>query len=105
MTVSLGALKGSSTATSLSSTITLPGTYAAGTDVHSRLEVTGTNPTTIRAKVWLGAESEPDAWTVTATDAHPTLQAPGAVGLTGYLSGTATNAPVQLAVHRLVATP
>lgn len=83
VTVSLGALRGSSPATSLSST----------------------NPITIRAKVWLGSAPEPGAWTVTTTDAHPTRQGPGAVGLTGYLSGTATNAPVQLAVHRLVATP
>ena len=66
---------------------------------------TGTSPTTVRAKVWLGSDPEPDSWTVTATDSYAGLQAQGSVGLIGYLSGSATNAPVNLAVHRLVATP
>jgi PKD repeat protein len=105
LTASLGALKGSSTATALTSTVTVPGTYTAGTDVHVRLQVTGTNPTTIRAKVWLGGDSEPSSWTVSATDSHASLQVPGAVGLTGYLSGSATNAPINLALHRVVVTP
>ena len=105
VTASLGALKGSSTATSLSSTVTLPGNYAPGTDVHVRFQVTGTNDTTVRAKVWLGSDPEPETWTLTAVDSYAGLQAPGSPGLIGYLSGSATNAPVNLLVHRLVVTP
>ena len=105
VTASLGALKGSSTASSLSSTVTLPGTYAAGTDVHVRFQVTGTNDTTLRAKVWLGSDPEPENWTLTAVDSYAGLQVPGSPGLIGYLSGSATNAPVNLLLHRLVVTP
>jgi PKD repeat protein len=105
VTVSLGALQGTATAVSLSSTVTLPGTYVVGSDVNVRMQVTGTNPTTVRAKVWLGTDAEPDGWTVSGTDSYVGLQAPGSPGLVGYLSGTSTTAPVNLAVHRIVATP
>ena len=80
VTASLGALKGSSTATSLSSTVTLPGNYAPGTDVHVRFQVTGTNDTTVRAKVWLGSDPEPEN-----VDAHccRLLREPPGPGIAG----------------------
>lgn len=102
--VSIGALQGSATAVTLSSSVTLPGTYSPGTDVHVRLQAQGTSPTTIRAKVWLEGETEPSAWTVSATDSYGPLQAPGAIGFAAYLSGSATVAPVNLNLHKLVAT-
>ncbi|WP_194905442.1 hypothetical protein [Quadrisphaera sp. INWT6] len=43
--------------------------------------------------MWLAGTAEPTAWQLTATDASTALQAPGAVGLVTYLSGSAT-APV-----------
>jgi PKD repeat protein len=104
VTVSLASLQGSGTAIPLGGTVTLGSSYAAGSAVHVRTQVTGTSPTTIKAKVWLGSDAEPDAWTVTATDSYAALQAPGSIGLVGYLSGSATGAPVNLAFHRLVAT-
>ena len=74
-------------------------------DAQIRLEVTGTSPTTVRAKVWLGSAAEPSSWTVSATDNYAGLQAPGSVGLTAYLSTSATNGPVNINVLDLVAQP
>jgi hypothetical protein len=59
-----------------------------------RLQVTGTGPTSLRAKVWVAGTTEPAAWAVSATDATAGLQAAGSVGVGDYLSGSATNAPV-----------
>ena len=105
VTVSIGALQGSATETSLSSTVTLPGTLAAGEQIHVRLQVFGTSPTTVRAKVWLDSASEPSTWTVSNTSSYAALQSPGATGLTAYLSGSATNAPQNVSVLDFVARP
>ncbi len=55
--------------------------------------MTGANPATVRAKVWLASGTEPAAWTATTTDASAALQVAGGVGLMTYLSGTSNNAP------------
>jgi PKD repeat protein len=71
--------------------VVVPGlTYAPGTTLNMRVQVTGTNPTTIRARVWPDGASEPTTWTASATDATAALQAPGTVGLQSYLSSSAT---------------
>jgi PKD repeat protein len=69
-------------------------TYVPGTSLRVRLQVTGTGPTSLRAKVWVAGTTEPAAWAVSATDATAGLQAAGSVGVGDYLSGSATNAPV-----------
>ena len=46
---------------------------------------------------------EPLGWTVQATDTYAGLQAPGGIGVIGYLSGSATNAPQNLSVQELSA--
>lgn len=75
--------------------ISIPGlTLVANDQVQIRLQVTGTNPTTLRAKVWRDGATEPADWQLTATDTTAALQAAGYVGLMSYLWGTATNAPV-----------
>lgn len=90
--------------TTIASSVVVPNlTYAAGTSVKLRLQVTGTSPTTIRARAW-SAASEPSTWQVSTTDSTAALQAPGGVGIAGYLSSSATNAPITLAVDDLVAT-
>ena len=105
VTVSLGALQGSTTAVTLSPTVTLPGTIAADEVIHVRLQTFGSGTTTVRAKVWLGSAAEPSSWTVSATDNYAGLQAPGSFGLTAYLSTSATNGPVNINVLDLVAQP
>jgi PKD repeat protein len=64
--------------------------YTPGTALQLRLQVTGTNPTTLRGKIWNAAQPEPATWLATATDATAALQAPGTVGLQSNFSGTST---------------
>lgn len=72
----------------------LTGTYIAGEVINLRLQLVGSGTTTVRAKAWKSG-GEPAAWLVSGTDSTAALQAPGAVGLYSYLSGSATNAPVR----------
>ncbi|MCG5219367.1 serine/threonine-protein kinase [Streptosporangium sp. KLBMP 9127] len=68
--------------------------------VRVRVQVTGTSPTTLRAKVWQAGGAEP-AWQLSATDSTPALQAPGGAGLLAFLSASATDVPVTLTVDDL----
>lgn len=64
------------------------------TYLHLKGQVVGTNPTTIRLKVWVEGQPEPADWLYTVTDSTPELQGPGSVGLRSYVATTATNTPV-----------
>lgn len=76
---------------------TVPGlTYTPGTDLQISLEISGTSPTTLKAKVWAAAGAEPGAWQVSATDSTEGLQVAGAIGLGGYMPSTVTNGPVSV---------
>jgi CSLREA domain-containing protein len=55
---------------------------------RARLQVSGTNPTTFRAKVWRDGTLEPAAWDIGGFDAEPVLQQAGNVSLR-TLVGTA----------------
>jgi PKD repeat protein len=95
-------LAGTTTETLVGSELTVPGlTAAAGTPLRVRFAVTGTNPTTLRAKVGLAGTAEPAAWQIQATDSTAALQAAGGVGVYTYLSGSATNSPVTVSVDDL----
>jgi PKD repeat protein len=94
-----------STETTLASTTVSGLTYTPGQVLRVRLQTTGTGTTTLVGKVWPDGTAQPAAWQVTATDTTASLQAPGAVGLVNYLSGSATNAPVTLTVDDLTAGP
>jgi hypothetical protein len=69
-----------------------------------RGQVVGINPTTIRLKAWPDGQPEPFIWAYSITDASPSQQAAGAVGLRAYLSSTATNAPVRFSFDELRVT-
>jgi PKD repeat protein len=75
-----------------------------GDRLNLAIEVSGTSPTTVRAKAWQADAAEPAAWQVTVTDSTPALQAAGGIGLLGYLSGSATNAPITVSFDALAAT-
>lgn len=77
---------------------------APGDQLHLRFQVEGTSTATLRAKLWRGA-AEPASWSTTATDSTAVLQAPGAVGIYSYMSGSATNGPALLQVDEFVARP
>jgi PKD repeat protein len=87
-------------------TVLLPATltYAAGEQLSIRLQTQGTSPTTLRAKVWKVGTTEPAAFQLTTTDSTAALQGPGGFTLVGYLTGSATNAPVELRFDELAAT-
>jgi len=82
-------------------------TYAPGTQLNLRVQVFGTSPTTVRAKVWSATQAEPSAWQVSVTDSTSGLQTNGSVGLRAYLSGAATVSPVNVRYdnYSVVAVP
>lgn len=80
-------------------------TFAAGDELRVRLQVDGVSPTTVRAKVWKVGTPEPADWRATTTDATASMQVPGGVGVTSYLFGSATNAPVTVRYDDLWAGP
>ena len=84
----------------------VPGiTMAAGEKLLVRVQVTGTSPTTVRARVWKSGTTEPTTWQKTATDSTAGYQAAGSVGLYLYLSGSATNAPITMSIDDFKAVP
>ena len=86
-------------------TYALPGLVVTASDsLDLRLAASGTNPTTLTGKVWRSGTAEPAVWQMTTTDATASLQAPGAMGVYAYLSGSATNAPITLGLPSFVAT-
>ena len=68
-------------ATGIGKTYSLPGKYRAKSKLNVRVEVRGTDPTTIRAKVWLKGKREPSTWQIVARDSTTQLQAAGTVGI------------------------
>lgn len=85
--------------------ITIPGlTYNTGDKLAFRLQVTGTAPTTIQAKVWKAGTAEPTTWHATTTDTTAALQTAGGIGLYSYLSRTATPTPAIICYDDLTAT-
>ncbi|MCW2530198.1 MAG: domain containing protein [Pseudonocardiales bacterium] len=94
------------TETALGSEVTVTGlTYATGIAISIRVQVSGSGPTTVRARAWRSTGAEPAAWTATSSDATAALQGAGAVGVSGYVSGSATNAPVTLRITAFSAKP
>ncbi len=85
-------------------TATVPGlTCTAGTPLEVRLRVTGTGTTNLELSVWQGGAPAPAAPTLARTDGTASLQAPGALGIAAYLSGSAT-APVDVRFEGVTAT-
>jgi PKD repeat protein len=95
-----------STETLLAGPVTLPGVvYTAGNVLDIRVQVTGTSPTTVRARAWAASGTEPATWQVSGTDSTAALQAAGSVGVIVYLSSAATNAPVTVRFSSFTAKP
>ena len=67
-----------------------------------RLQLVGEGTTELAATVWTVGSSEPATPTVTRTDTTAALQAPGGVGISAYLAGSAT-APVAVRFTGLTA--
>jgi len=69
-------------------------THVAGATLRLRAQASGTNPTTLRIKVWADGATEPTMWAYTATDSTAALQVSGGLGIRSYLASNTTNAPV-----------
>ena len=80
-------------------------TLSPGVPWRVRVQVTGTSPTTVRARAWPVGTTQPATWQATATDATAALQVSGSVGLTTYLSSSATSGPVTVRYDDLSARP
>jgi len=80
-------------------------TYTPGTVLQLRLQVFGTSPTTVRARVWASGQTEPSTWQASVTDSTAALQTTGSVGLRSYLSGTATDTPVAVRFSGFLVSP
>ena len=79
-------------------------TYQAGNVVKLRFDVSGTGTATLSGKAWAASAVEPAAPQVTSTDTTSALQSAGAVAIAGYLSGSATNGPITVAVDHYLVT-
>jgi PKD repeat protein len=89
--------------TNLKSVVVPNLTYTAGQQLRVRVQVTGTSPTTMNAKVWPVGQAEPTAWQSTTTGSLAALQAAGTFGIQTYLSSSAT-APVAFRLDDLLVT-
>jgi hypothetical protein len=93
-TAAMNIVKVVGTTTPIVASTIIPGfTYAAGDQLSLRFQALGTSPTTLRARIWHTGQAEPATWQASGSDSTASLQAPGSVGLLGYLSSATTNAP------------
>jgi PKD repeat protein len=67
-------------------------TWGADSTYYLKTEVFGTNPTTIRAKIWAVGTAEPSGWQIQTTDSTAALQSPGSAVAHYYLAGSASAA-------------
>ena len=65
-------------------------TWTNGEVFNLRTRVTGSNPTTIEAKVWKEGTAEPTSWQLTTTDSTSGLQGEGYASLSLARAGSAT---------------
>ncbi len=89
--------------TNLKSVVVPNVTYTAGQQLRVRVQVTGTSPTTMNAKVWPVGQAEPTAWQSTTTGTLAALQTAGTFGIQTYLSSSAAG-PVAFTLDDLVVT-
>nr|WP_325210306.1 LamG-like jellyroll fold domain-containing protein [Salinibacterium sp.] len=86
--------------------LTVPGlSHTADAAYNLRLQVTGTSPTTIQAKLWPASAAEPAAWQASVTSSTAGLQTAGNIALESFISGSATNGPITTRFDDLLVTP
>jgi PKD repeat protein len=86
---------GSTTEVAVGSEVAVPGiTYSAGQMYRVRFDVTGTSPTTLKARAWAVGTTEPSTWALNTTDSESVLQAAGSPGVRVQLGASATNQPM-----------
>jgi PKD repeat protein len=102
--VTMSKLDGSSAEALIGAEVIVKGlTYTPGTALQVRVQVSGTGTTQLAATVWQSGSAEPATPTLTRTDGSASLQAPGGIAISAYLSGSAT-APLAVRFGTLYAT-
>ena len=91
--------------TSLGATHQIMHTYAPGEIIWADVQVSGTNPTTFEAKMWLDGTPEPAAYQLSATDSTADLQAAGYPGVRFTLSSAAVGTTVAMVDNFTVEDP
>ncbi len=76
--------------------------HSPGSFMWLRSQVYGTDPTTIRLRVWHDGRPEPASWTYSVTDSTPSLQGPGSVGLQSHISATSSEGSVTVRFDDLI---
>lgn len=76
----------------------------AGEPMGVRCQAAGTSPTILRIKLWRAVLGEPAAWTLTASDATPSFQTTGTVGVHFYM-GSAADGTVVVSLDELLVRP
>jgi hypothetical protein len=77
----------------------LPGSVSPGDVLRTRLQVSGTDTTQARAKVWQHGQAEPQDWLLSGSETTPAaLRSPGHVGVLQYVSGSWTGAVPVLSI-------
>jgi hypothetical protein len=69
--------------------------------IRVRAQVVGADPTTIQMRAWSADGIEPTNWQLTTIDWAGALQAPGAVGLGGYLGAVSPAVPATMRFDEL----
>jgi hypothetical protein len=88
--------------TALGSEVRVSGlTFQANGTFRMRMEVSGSNPSTIRLKAWIDGKQEPIGWRYSASDSTAGLQQAGSVGLRAYVSSSSANPNVQMSFDSL----
>ncbi len=90
--------------TAIGAGYTVPGlTVTPGTPYTAALEVKGTNPTAISAKLWKSTDAEPAAWQLTRSDSTAALQSAGSIGVSSYVPTSAAAYPVKVSFTSIAA--
>ncbi|GAA3574387.1 hypothetical protein GCM10022197_34240 [Microlunatus spumicola] len=85
-------------------TVKVKTTYKPGDILRLRASISSAKSAAIKATVWHAGSKEPSAQ-LSTKDSTKSLRRAGSVGVWGYQSQSATNAPVQLSFDNLLVTP
>lgn len=78
--------------------------FAPNSKLNIRTQTIGTNPTTLRVRVWNEGDPEPSIWHSEVTDSTSRMQSAGAIGFKFLASTSTNNAPIQLKLDNLYVT-
>ena len=101
--VNLSLIRFTGAETVLASTDLTGVTLTAGQYLRLKLELEGSSPTLVRAKLWPRGQTEPSAWTAAASDSTAGLQVAGTLGIDVYPSSSAA-APATVTFDRYTVT-